>query len=96
MVSHANMDRPYDKRNPSDSEGDVGWGDGFVSFGRWRNQGEGSDFMSDDIYNSNDYIFSISQARTVSLAGKNGRSDYLEIFTGEGIYNYGSFIRVRS
>ena len=88
MVSHANMDRPYDKRNPSDSEGDVGWGDGFVSFGRWRNQGEGSYFMSDDIYNSNDYIFSISQARTVSLAGKNGRSGYLEIFTGEDIYNY--------
>lgn len=74
-----------DKTNPFDSDATTGRGDGYVTFGRWRNtsnQGSGIDYDADE------YILSIDAASIVSLPNPSngidmtGRSKYLELDFG--------------
>jgi hypothetical protein len=66
--------------NYGDAEAAIGWQDGYVSFGRWRNDAAtGNSDMSDDIYDSTDLIFDLLSANINAISGKEGRSKYLEL-----------------
>lgn len=70
--------------NPDDDAADIGYGDGYVSFGRWRNVSGVSGNVGSGIGSS--LTFSISSADDVDISGKNGRVDYLELTLGSNIY----------
>lgn len=73
--------------NYGDGEATVGWQDGYVSFGRWRNDAAaGNSGMSNDIFTSTDLIFDLLSANINGISGKEGRSKYLELTVDENIY----------
>jgi len=58
--------------NPTDANSEIGTGNGYISFGRFRN-------WQGNIYIATDHKWGIASAVDVDIDGKNGRSNYLEI-----------------
>jgi hypothetical protein len=69
---------------PYDDDADIGEGNGHITFGKWRNTTVGAGISGEA--SPYEYIFGISEAQDVSLAGKNGRIQYLEVTLDSNIY----------
>ena len=95
MISYARILYENGSINPTDTTSDIGNGDGYVSFGRWRNtaltqngpygvnpnQGAGSD----------KFIFNIASSgitQKTPATDNTGRNNYLEIELAEELYNF--------
>ncbi len=78
MISYAKILYEDDKFNYGDVSGAIGRGDGYVSFGRWRNiSAGGATGVESDA--SEEFIFNIDGADQASLDGHEGRSKYLKL-----------------
>ena len=77
MISYARILYENNKFNYGDADTNVGHGDGYVSFGRWRNTVGGSTGIESDT--SEEYIFDISGAVQNNLSGREGRSMHLKL-----------------
>ena len=92
FISYAKMFYENKLYSHADANTVIGWQDGYVSFGRWRNDlvaGGGNVDMSADIFsNTNDFIFNITgiSKNTVGPGAFEGRSSYLQIGVAEDMY----------
>ena len=82
MVSYANCYYAGGNTHPMDNDAQVGRGDGYPTFGRWRNASQQGSGITSSL------TFDISSAEDVGIAGKNGRSQYLELTLGSNLYYY--------
>jgi len=78
IISYAKILYENNKFNYGDVAANIGRGNGYVGFGRWRNTSAGgaTGVESDTTEN---YIYTINGAEQVSIEGHEGRSVYLEL-----------------
>ena len=85
MISYAKILYDDDMFNYGDAAANVGRGDGYVSFGRWRNTVSGSAGVESDT--TEEFIFDIDGAAQNTVEGHEGRSVYLKLTVSS---SYGS------
>ena len=102
MISHARiLKEAYAAYiNPNDSSSVIGRGDGYVSFGRWRNykginSGGNGDYIATGIYNDTtyQYKFGLSAFNNVDLSGRNYYGNLFELSVADNIYYKDELVR---
>ncbi len=76
LISYARILYEDNKFNYGDAAADIGRGDGYVNFGRWRNPVGSTGIESDT---TETFIFDITGAEQNTIEGHEGRSVYLKL-----------------
>jgi hypothetical protein len=84
IISYARVQYEDGSINAGDVVGNVGFADGYVSFGRWRGNNDGKNFSA--LSDKGNHLFEIDDVKIITT--KSGRQSYFRIQLNEDVYKY--------